>query len=76
MTDIEMMEVLATVVNQIQQEAAGRRIHCVHTDDALWIFGKKGVLFFCPRFTKFIEGGCILYIAYTLMMHWLFFLRV
>ena len=46
MTDIEMMEVLATVVNQIQQEAAGRRIHCVHTDDALWIFGEKEVFFF------------------------------
>ena len=46
MTDIEMMEVLATVVNQIQQEAAGRRIHCVHTDDALWIFfERRGAIF-------------------------------
>ena len=76
MTDIEMMEVLATVVNQIQQEAAGRRIHCVHTDDALWIFfGEKGCYFFSPRLTKYIAGGCILYIVYTLMMH-CFFWRV
>ena len=35
-TDIEMMGVLATVVNHIQQEAAGRRIHFIHIDHPLF----------------------------------------
>ena len=36
MTDIDLMAVLATVVNHIQRKAAGRRIHCEHTDDSLF----------------------------------------
>ena len=43
MTDIDLMAVLATVVNHIQRKAAGRRIHCEHTDDSLFRCHSEGV---------------------------------
>ena len=43
MTDIDLMAVLATVVNHIQRKAAGRRIHCEHTDDSLFRCHIEGV---------------------------------